>query len=265
MGLREHITSSRAHCAADGSTAPDATTGERGDRGAAGRADGATAEGSLLGLIHACTAGEPEAQDQDCGKRTPAAAAHVLNLHPTSFVPALRAQLWIVLWTTGGYSIYSRHSGPLAVPSNELRALRCRRRDLGYAHGGGVSDLLTLALLVGRAQTEPAHDPVQSSFVPIEPRRDPDEVFVQACDIPPQRRRLAFEPADALGELLHAALDAVEPLVDPSEACSQEIEELSVGHGGDLMARSGAWRLPKWPFSALLGLFCAKCPQFSGV
>src|SRR5262249_38596547 len=94
MGLREHITGSRAHCAADGSTAPDAATGERGDGGAAGRADGATAEGSLLGFIHARTAGEPEAQDQDCGKRTPAAAL-VLDLHPTSFVPALGAQLWI--------------------------------------------------------------------------------------------------------------------------------------------------------------------------
>src|SRR5262249_1054261 len=129
MGLREHITGSCAHCAADGSTAPDATTGERGDGGAAGRANSAAAEGSLLGFIHARTAGEPEAQDQDCGKRTPA-AAHVLNLHPTSFAPALRAQLWIVPLTTGGYSIYSRHSGPLAVPSNELRALRCRRRDL---------------------------------------------------------------------------------------------------------------------------------------
>ena len=96
MGLREHITGSRAHCAADGSTAPDATTGERGDGGAAGRADGATAEGSLLGFIHARTAGEPEALDQDCGKRTQA-AAHVLSLHPTSFVPALRAQLWTCL------------------------------------------------------------------------------------------------------------------------------------------------------------------------
>src|SRR5215469_1858327 len=71
MGLREHITGSRAHCAADGSTAPDATTGERGDGGAAGRADGATAEGPLLGFIHARAAGEPVAQDQDCGKRTP--------------------------------------------------------------------------------------------------------------------------------------------------------------------------------------------------
>jgi hypothetical protein len=89
MGLREHITGSRAHCAADGSTAPDATTGERGDGGAAGRADGAAAEGSLLGFIHARTAGEPEAQDQDCSKRTQA-AAHVFNLHPTSFVPALK-------------------------------------------------------------------------------------------------------------------------------------------------------------------------------
>jgi hypothetical protein len=29
MGLREHITGSRAHGAADGSTTPDATTGER--------------------------------------------------------------------------------------------------------------------------------------------------------------------------------------------------------------------------------------------
>jgi len=94
MGLREHITGSRAHCAAYGSTTPDATTGERGDGGAAGRADGAAAEGSLLGFIHARTAGEPEAQDQDRGKRTPAAAL-VLDLHPTSFVPALGAQLWI--------------------------------------------------------------------------------------------------------------------------------------------------------------------------
>ena len=127
------------------------------------------------------------------------------------------------------------------MPSNELRALRCRRRDLGYAHGGGASDLLTLALLVGRAQIKPALDSVQPSFVPIEPRRDPDEVFVQTCDIPPQRRRLAFEPAHALGELLHAALDAVEPLIDPSEACSQEIENLGVRHVADHSPIWGRW------------------------
>ena len=68
--LRDHKTGSRAHGAADGGTAPDATAGERGDDGAAGSTYGATAEGSLLGFIHARTAGEPEAQDKDCGKRT---------------------------------------------------------------------------------------------------------------------------------------------------------------------------------------------------
>ena len=86
---------------------------------------------------------------------------------------------------------------------------------------------------MGRAQIEPALDPVQPSFVPIEPRRYPNEIFVQTCDIPPQRCRLAFEPADALGELLHAAFDVVEPLIDPSEACSQEIENLGVRHAAD--------------------------------
>jgi len=111
MGLREHITGSGAHGAADGSTAPDATTGERGDGRAAGRADGAAAEGSLLGFIHARTAGEPEAQNQDCGKRTQA-AAYALILHPTSFVPALRAQLWTWLAMTNTGPILCCQMGP---------------------------------------------------------------------------------------------------------------------------------------------------------
>ena len=68
--LRDHKAGSRTHGAADGGTAPDATAGERGDGSAARSTYGATAESSLLGFIHARTAGEPEAQDQDCGKRT---------------------------------------------------------------------------------------------------------------------------------------------------------------------------------------------------
>ena len=56
MSLRDQKAGSGTHGAANGSTA--------------GGTYGATAESSLLGFIHARTAGEPEAQDQDCGKRT---------------------------------------------------------------------------------------------------------------------------------------------------------------------------------------------------
>ena len=68
--LRDYKTGSRADGAADGGTAPDTTAGEGGDGGAACSTDGAAAEGPLLGFIHARTAGESEAQDKDCGKRT---------------------------------------------------------------------------------------------------------------------------------------------------------------------------------------------------